>query len=212
MAPDRSSQHRPRFIILDDFLETAFERRFQKILRQAWQDRSWHIIAAVPGSGKSWGIGDLVLSSGAYKAATGITRLPILAIRAPSNSARDSALATTLAAAFGSIPKMNGTALRIWLVQEMARDEVECIIIDDAHELALPHLALLKELTDKLAAPPFSDRWAFAWWLQRVATSSRSEQRLLVPSPSGDNFADAWILNIPITSFLVIRRRKSLMS
>lgn len=155
MAPDRSSQHRPRFIILDDFLETAFERRFQKILRQAWQDRSWHIIAAVPGSGKSWGIGDLVLSSGAYKAATGITRLPILAIRAPSNSARDSALATTLAAAFGSIPKMNGTALRIWLVQEMARDEVECIIIDDAHELALPHLALLKELTDKLAAPPF---------------------------------------------------------
>ncbi len=158
MTHDPSEQHHPPFVVADDFLETAFERRFQGLLRRAWQHRSWHIIAALPGSGKSWGIGDLVLSSGAYKAATGITRLPILAIRAPSNSARDSALATTLAAAFGIIPRMTGAALRVWLVQEMARDGVECIIIDDAHELTLPHLALLKELTDKLAAPPFQRR------------------------------------------------------
>ncbi len=158
MTPDPSGQHRPPFAITDDFLETAFERRFQRILQYAWQNRSWHIIAAVPGSGKSWGIGDLVLHSGAYKEATGITRLPILAIRAPSNSARELALATALAAAFGVIPKMAGHALRLWLVQEMARDGVECIIIDDAHELTLPHLALLKELTDNLAAPPFQRR------------------------------------------------------
>ncbi len=158
MTHDPSEQHRPPFVVADDFLETAFERRFQGLLRRAWQHRSWHIIAALPGSGKSWGIGDLVLSSGAYKAATGITRLPILAILAPSNSARDSALATTLAAAFGILPRMTGAALRVWLVQEMADDGVECIIIDDAHELTLPHLALLKELTDKLAAPPFQRR------------------------------------------------------
>lgn len=40
----------------------------------------------------------------------------------------------------------------------MARDGVECIIIDDAHELPLPHLALLKDLTNNLAAPPFQQR------------------------------------------------------
>lgn len=158
MTPDPSEQHRPPFVVADDFLETAFERRFQGILRHARQYRSWHIIAALPGSGKSWGIGDLVLHSGACKEATGITRLPILAVRAPTNSARDSALATILAAAFGIVPRMTGAALHVWLVQEMARDGVECLIIDDAHELTLPHLALLKELTDKLAAPPFQRR------------------------------------------------------
>jgi hypothetical protein len=158
MMRDPSEQHRPTFLVADDFLETAFERRFQKILRHAWQNRSWHIIAALPGSGKSWGIGDMVLHCRAYKEATGITRLPLLAIRAPANSARELALATDLASAFGTIPRMTGAALRVWLVQEMARDGVECIFIDDAQELTLPHLALLKELTDKLAAPPFQRR------------------------------------------------------
>ncbi len=155
MANHPSEEHRPPFIVQDDFLETAFERRFQGLLRHAWKERSWHIIAAIPGSGKSWGIGDLVLSSCACKEATGTTRLPMLAIRAPTNSARELALAAALAAAFGIIPRMTGTALRAWLVQEMARDGVECIIIDDAQELTLEHLALLKELTDNLAAPPY---------------------------------------------------------
>jgi AAA domain len=150
-----SEEYRSPFIVCDDFLETAFERRFQGLLRHAWKHRSWHIIAALPGSGKSWGIGDLLLHSGARKEATGTTRLPMLAIRAPTNSARELALATALAAAFGIVPRMAGAALRLWLVQEMARDGVECIIIDDAQELTLEHLALLKELTDNLAAPPY---------------------------------------------------------
>ena len=155
MANHPSEEHRPPFIVQDDFLETAFERRFQGLLRHAWKERSWHIIAAIPGSGKSWGIGDLVLSSCACKEATGTTRLPMLAIRAPTNSARELALAAALAAAFGIVPRMTGTTLRAWLVQEMARDGVECIIIDDAQELTLEHLAVLKELTDNLAAPPY---------------------------------------------------------
>lgn len=37
----------------------------------------------------------------------------------------------------------------------MAQTLVECIIIDDAQDLTLPHLAFLKELTDKLAALPY---------------------------------------------------------
>jgi predicted outer membrane lipoprotein len=155
MTPHPPEHHRPAFVVQDDFLETAFERRFQGLLRHAWRNRSWHIIAALPGSGKSWGIGDLVLSSCARKEETGITRLPFLAIRAPTNSARELALGTALAAAFGIVPRMTGAALRVWLVQEMARDEVECLLIDDAQELTLDHLALLKELTDNLAAPPY---------------------------------------------------------
>ncbi len=155
MANPPSEEHHAPFIVCDDFLETAFERRFQGLLRHAWKARSWHIIAAIPGSGKSWGIGDLMLHSGACKEATGATCLPLLAIRAPTNSAQELALATALAAAFGMVPRMTGAALRLWLVQEMARDGVECMIIDDAQELTLEHLALLKELTDNLAAPPY---------------------------------------------------------
>jgi hypothetical protein len=151
-------ERRQPFIVADDFLETAFERRFQGLLRRAGEQRSWHIIAALPGSGKSWGIGDLVLQSGACKETTGITRLPVLAIRAPTNSARDLALGMAFSAAFGIVPRMSWAARRNWLVQEMARDGVECIVIDDAQELALSHLALLKELTDNLAAPPYQRR------------------------------------------------------
>lgn len=149
------SPRRPPFVRHHEFLETAFERRFQGLLRQAWIERSWHVIAAVPGSGKSLGISDLVLSSGAYKDTNGMTRLPILAIRAPKNAAREQALGLALSAAFGIIPSMPWALRRSWLVQIMASCGVACLIIDDAQDLKLTHLALLKELTDNLAAPPY---------------------------------------------------------
>jgi hypothetical protein len=146
---------RPPFVLQQEFLETAFERRFQGLLRQAWRERSWHVIAAVPGSGKSLGISDLILSSGAYKDTNGVTRLPILAIRAPKNAAREQALGLALSAAFGVIPSMPWALRRSWLVQILASCGVECLVIDDAQDLKLTHLALLKELTDNLAAPPY---------------------------------------------------------
>ncbi len=155
MNKPHPEQHRPPFVLYQEFLETAFERRFQGFLRHAWKERSWHVIAAVPGSGKSLGIHDLVLHSGAYKDATGTTRLPVLAIRAPKNAAREQALGMALSAAFGVVPKMPWSLLRSWLVQILASTQVECIIIDDAQDLDLAHLALLKELTDNLAAPPY---------------------------------------------------------
>lgn len=158
MTDSSHEQHRPPFVVQNAFLETPFETRFQELLRHAWEHRSWHIIGAVPGSGKSWGIHDFVLHSGAYKEATGRTRLPILSIRAPANQAHELNLATAFAAAFGIVPRMTGAALRVWLVREMARDGVECIIIDDAHELTLKDLALIKEFTDNLAAPPYQRR------------------------------------------------------
>src|SRR5713226_4553318 len=137
---------RPPFVLHQKFLETAFERRFQGMLRQAWKQRSWHVIAAVPGSGKSLGIADFWLQSGAYKDTTGTTRLPVLAIRAPKNAAGEQALGMALSAAFGVMPRMPWWQRRSWLVQALAVSEVECIIIDDAQDLTLSHLALLKEL------------------------------------------------------------------
>jgi AAA domain len=158
MTKGLASFPRPPFVVRQQFLETPFECRFQALLKRAWKERSWHVIAAVPGSGKSLGIADLLHQSGAYKDTTGLTRLPVLAIRAPKNATREQALGMALSATFGVIPSMPWAQRRIWLVQILASTGVECIIIDDAQDLNLSHLALLKELTDNLAAPPYEQR------------------------------------------------------
>src|SRR2546423_11454190 len=155
MTEPLPSPRHPPFVWHHEFLETAFERRFQGLLQQAWSERSWHVIAAVPGSGKSLGISDLCLRSGASKETNGTTRLPILAIRAPKNAAREQALGLALSAAFGVVPSMPWALRRSWLVQILASCGVECLIIDDAQDLRLTHLALLNDLTDNLAAPPY---------------------------------------------------------
>ena len=146
---------RPLFVVHDDFLETAFELRFQGLVQQAWQERTWHVIAALPGSGKSLGIADLTHQSTSCKDTKGATHLPLLAIRAPKNGGTDLALGTAFCTIFGIVPAMPWYVRRAWLVQAMAEAGVECIIIDDAQDLNLAHLAFLKELTDNLAAPPY---------------------------------------------------------
>jgi len=155
MTNASSKPDRKPFLVQKVFLETAFEQRFQGILHHAWQERTWHVIAALPGSGKSLGIQDLVLRSEARKDATGTTFLPVLAIRSPKNTTREQALGVALSAAFGAVPSMDWQVRRSWLVKVMASAHVECLIIDDAQDLALPHLAFLKELTDNLAALPY---------------------------------------------------------
>ncbi len=146
---------RPPFVAHDYFLETAFELRFQSLLRSAWQQRTWHVIAALPGSGKSLGIADITQQSDSYKDTRRGTHMPILAIRAAKNGGKDLALGMAFCAAFGLVPTMPWYVRRAWLVQAMADARVECIVIDDAQDLNLAHLAFLKELTDNLAAPPY---------------------------------------------------------
>jgi hypothetical protein len=155
VADPRAPCPGPPFAVHDYFLETAFEVRFQGLLRQAWQERSWHVIAAVPGSGKSLGIADVVFQAGSSKDALGTTRLPVLAIRAPKNGGKELALGMAISLAFGLVPTMAWYVRRAWLVRAMAEAGVECLIIDDAQDLDLAHLAFLKELTDNLAAPPY---------------------------------------------------------
>jgi hypothetical protein len=151
-----SSISRPSFVTHEYFLETAFEQRFQALLRSAWEHRSWHVIAAVPGSGKSLGIADLVEQQAWYKDSKKRTTLPVLAIRAPKNGGKEQTLTTAFSTAFGVIPHMPWYVRRAWVVEAAAKAEVECFIIDDAQDLNLAHLAYLKELTDNLAAPPHS--------------------------------------------------------
>ncbi len=155
MTDSRARGALPPFVVRDDFLETAFELRFQGLLRQAWQEHTWHVIAALPGSGKSLGIADLTHQSNACKASPGATYLPLLAIRAPKNGGTDLALGTAFCPIFGIVPAMPWYVRRAWLVQAMAEAKVECLLIDDAQDLNLAHLAFLTELTDNLAAPPY---------------------------------------------------------
>lgn len=150
-----SEQERPPFILRRNFILTPFEKRFQRLLQNARQNRSWHVIAAVPGSGKSLGIHDFVRQSGACKEANGRTFLPVLAIRAPEDGATEQALGQALSDAFGVVPNMPWYARRTWLVQTLASTQVECIIADDAQDFSRHHLAFLKKLTDNLAAPPY---------------------------------------------------------
>ncbi len=148
------SDARPPFVIQDYLLETAFELRFQGLLRSAWQDRTCHVIAALPGSGKSLGIADFLQQSNSYKNARGTTHMPVLAIGAPKNAGKDLALGMAISAEFGILPTMPCYVRRAFLVQAMAEIQTECILIDDAQDLNLAHLAFLKEVTDNLAAPP----------------------------------------------------------
>lgn len=114
---------RPAFVVRDYFLETAFELRFQGLLCSAWHHRTWHVIAALPGSGKSLGIADLTHQRASYKNTRGATHLPMLAIRAPKNGGKDLALGMALCAAFGIVPTMPWYVRRSWLVQAMADAE-----------------------------------------------------------------------------------------
>ena len=155
MSNHRAPAGRAPFEVQACFIETAFEQRFQALLRHAWHARSWHVIAAVPGSGKTLGIHDVIATSGARKDANGTTRLPVLAVRAPKNAKQEQALGLALSAGFGMVPPMDWQLRRVWLPRVMASTQVECLIIDDAQDLTLPHLAFLKELTDNLAAPPY---------------------------------------------------------
>src|SRR5260370_28558292 len=74
----------------DVFVETAFEHRFQAMLRSALHKRSWHVIVADPGAGKTVSIREMVQTTGSPV---------ILAVTAPQNIEDDQALGDHLFAA-----------------------------------------------------------------------------------------------------------------
>lgn len=122
------------------FLETAFEKRFQAMLRSAWHKRSWHVIVADPGSGKTMGIRDLVKTAGSRA---------ILAIVTPKNNEDEQALGDQLYTALGLPLRGHWRTRKPKLMGHLHQYGTECIIVDDAHDLSLEHLMFIKEITDQ---------------------------------------------------------------
>lgn len=140
--------------IFDGFIETGFEQRFQGLLRLAWQQRSWHVIVAEPGSGKSMGIRDLVASTRGRSILVG-RNFPVLAVTSPKNDPKEQALGNYCLFALTSSSRGRWSDRKYSLPFLFQYYGVECLIIDDAHDLSMQHLILLKELTDQLRLPPY---------------------------------------------------------
>jgi AAA domain len=136
--------------LFDGFIETPFEQRFQGLLRQAWHQRSWHVMVAEPGSGKTMGIGDLRDEACRQAGTIGGRRYPVLAVTAPKNDPREAALGNFLLSALGLSARGRWSERKYLLFELLMQYGVECVVIDDAHDLSMPHLIFLKELTDQL--------------------------------------------------------------
>src|SRR5947207_4927570 len=136
--------------LFDGFIETPFERRFQGLLRQAWHKRNWHVIVAEPGSGKTMGICDLRDEASRQVGTIGGRRYPVLAVTAPKNDPKEAALGNFLLTALGLGGRGHWSERKYLLFDLLIQYGVECLVVDDAHDLSMPHLIFLKELTDHL--------------------------------------------------------------
>jgi hypothetical protein len=146
---------REPFPAFHGFIETGFEQRFQGLLRQARQQRSWHVIVAEPGSGKTMGIRDLVETTARGRGLMGGRSFPILAVTAPKNDPKEQALGNYLLLAMDFPTRGRWSERKYSTIYLLRQYGVECVVIDDAHDLSLQHLILLKELTDQLRLPPY---------------------------------------------------------
>jgi hypothetical protein len=147
----------PRFKKCLHNSETPFEQRFQGLLRQAWKLRRWHVIVAEPGSGKTMGIRDGSAQASREAGMMGGRHYPVLAVTAPKNDPKEAALGNFLLTALGLGARGRWSERKYLLFELLVQYGVECLVIDDAHDLSMPHLIFLKELTDqlKLAYPPY---------------------------------------------------------
>jgi hypothetical protein len=124
----------------DIFVETAFAKRFQKMLQDAWDNRSWHLIVADPGAGKTMSIRDLQKRAGGRS---------VLAVVAPKNNDDEQALGDQFLAALGLPIRGHWSTRKPKLMGHLHQYGTEFLIVDDAHDLSLEHLMLLKEVTDQ---------------------------------------------------------------
>jgi len=124
----------------DVFVETAFEKRFQAMLHSAWHKRSWHVIVADPGSGKTMGIRDMVKTAGSAA---------ILAVTSPKNNDDEQALGDQLFGALGVPSRGHWSTRKPKLMGHLHHYGTQCLIVDDAQDLSLQHLMFIKELTDQ---------------------------------------------------------------
>ncbi len=137
------------------FIETAFEKRFQALLRSAWQKRTWHVIVADPGSGKTTGIIDLVRTTGSPSGTLSGRRYPILAVTCPKDDENEQTLGNYLYRALGLPLQGHWSERKCKLMGLLVQYGVQCLVFDDAHDISIPHLTFIKELTDQGKLPPY---------------------------------------------------------
>jgi hypothetical protein len=122
------------------FIETAFARRFQAMLHSARDNRSWHVIVADPGAGKTTSIRDMQKRAGGRS---------VLAVVAPKNNDDEQALGDQFLVALGVSIRGHWSTRKPKLMGHLHQYGTECLVVDDAHDLSMPHLMLLKEVTDQ---------------------------------------------------------------
>jgi AAA domain len=122
------------------FIETAFARRLQAKLQDSWDNRSWHLLVADPGAGKTTAIRDLQKRAGGRS---------VLAVVAPKNIEDEQALGDQFFSALGLSLKGHWRTRKPKLMGHLHQYGTEFLIVDDAHDLSMPHLMLLKEVTDQ---------------------------------------------------------------
>jgi hypothetical protein len=176
--------------LFDGFIETPFEHRFQALLRQSWQDRRWLVIVAEPGSGKTMGICDLRDAANRQAGTIGGRRCPVLAVTAPKNDPKEAALGNFLLTALGLGGRGHWSERKYLLFELLIQYGVECLVVDDAHDLSMPHLIFLKELTDQLQLS-FSQRLGLC----------------LVAAGRGANIPLKDVFDQPETMWMQFRRR-----
>src|SRR2546429_8361261 len=142
------------------FVETAFARRFQKMLQDAWDNRSWHLLVADPGAGKTMSIRDLQKRAGGRS---------VLAVVSPKNNDDEQASGDQFFAALGLPIRGHWSTRKPKLMGHLHQYSTEFLIVDDAHDLSLEHLMLLKEVTDQ-GRLQYDLRWGCVWWPQGAET------------------------------------------
>ena len=138
--------------------ETPFEVRFQGLLRHAWKYRSWHVIVADPGSGKTTGIIDVIRTTGSPSGTLSGRSYPILAVTCPKDDDNEQTLGNYLYRALGLPLRGHWTDRKCKLMGLLVQYGVQCLVFDDAHDISIPHLTFIKELTDQGCLPPYNHR------------------------------------------------------
>jgi hypothetical protein len=110
------------------------------MLRSARHNRSWHVIVADPGAGKTTSIRDMQKRAGGRS---------VLAVVAPKNNDHEQALGDQFLAALGVPIRGHWSTRKPKLMGHLHQSGTECLVVDDAHDLSMPHLMFLKEVTDQ---------------------------------------------------------------
>jgi AAA domain len=98
------------------------------------------VIVADPGAGKTMSIRDLQKTTGGRS---------VLAVVAPKNNDDEQALGDQFYTALGLPLRGHWSTRKPKLMGHFHQYGTECLIVDDAHDLSMPHLMFLKEVTDQ---------------------------------------------------------------